>query len=213
MRIYIVRHTERVHDASFFAPLTKNGLIHAENLVYDFERLDISKIYSSPFLRTMQTIYPYSKKHFIKLNLDYGISERKGKDNISEYGANVTLPAYIAEMFNYNPEYISSMKTTDIPYPEENSDISKRVSYFLSRIIEDNENSNDNIIIVTHGMLCQDFLRLVDKYGKIKPDKKMIEEHKPGQPDLYKPGQISLIYDTNPSTNTTDSPFIFKKIN
>jgi broad specificity phosphatase PhoE len=213
MRIYIIRHAERVHDASFFAPLVINGLIQAESLVEYFENLDITKIYSSPFLRTMQTAYPYSKKHFIKMNLDYAISEKKTTYIIPEYAANITLPLYIAEMFNYNKDYLSIMKTTDIPYPEENEDMAKRVTKFLNSVIDDIENANENILIVTHAGLCQQFLRIVDKYGEIKPDKKMIEEYKKGQPDLYKQGQISLIYDTNPTTNQTSSPFIFKKIN
>lgn len=202
MRIYILRHAERVHDASFFAPLTKNGLIQAENLVEYLQDIDINKIYCSPFLRTMQTAYPYSKKHFIRLNLDYAISEGKTKQNVTEYAANVTLPLYIAELFNYDSEYYSSMKTTDIPYPETREELNKRVTNFLNRIIDTHGDTNDNILFITHGGICQDLLHLINKYAEIKPDSKSLS--------YYPMGQLTLIYDT---ANPTNSPFIFKIIN
>jgi len=202
MRIYILRHTDRVHDASFFAPLTKNGLIQAENLVEYLEDIDINKIYCSPFLRTMQTTYPYSKKHFIKLSLDYAISESKKKENVTEYAANVTLPLYIAELFNYDSEYYSSMKTTDIPYPETTEQLIKRITIFLNKIIDNHGDSNDNILFVTHGGICQNLLHFINKYAEIKPDDKILS--------YYPMGQLTLIYDT---TNPTNSPFIFKRIN
>lgn len=204
MRIYILRHTDRVHDASFFAPLTKNGLIQAENLVEYLEGIDINKIYCSPFLRTMQTAYPYSKKHFIKLSLDYAISESKKKENVTEYASNVTLPLYIAELFNYDSEYYSSMKTTDIPYPETREQLIKRITIFLNKIIDNHADSNDNILFVTHGGICQNLLYFINKYAEIKLDDKILS--------YYPMGQLTLIYDTNPTTNKTDSPFIFKKI-
>lgn len=205
MRIYILRHTERVHDASFFAPLTKNGLIQAENMVENLESIDINKIYCSPFIRIMQTAYPYSKKHFVKLNIDYALSEYKLKRIIPEYAANVTLPLYIAELFNYDSVYISSIKTTDIPYPETKEDLNNRVNKFLNRIIDVNAESNDNILLITHGRLCESFMEITNKYAKIKPDNNSLTD--------YQQGQLTLIYDTNPTTNHTDSPFIFKKIN
>ena len=57
MKIYLLRHEERVHDASFFAPLTKNGLINVSSELLEYlDDLNITQIYCSPFLRTMQTV-------------------------------------------------------------------------------------------------------------------------------------------------------------
>ena len=33
MKIYILRHEERTIDASFFGPLTKNGILNSINLI------------------------------------------------------------------------------------------------------------------------------------------------------------------------------------
>ena len=62
MKIYILRHEERTIDASFFSPLTKQGILNSINLIPLLENLNITTIISSPFIRTLQTIKPYSKK-------------------------------------------------------------------------------------------------------------------------------------------------------
>ena len=61
MEIYIIRHEDRTMDASFFAPLTKEGLDKSVELINILQKEKIDKIYSSPFIRTLQTIYPYAK--------------------------------------------------------------------------------------------------------------------------------------------------------
>ena len=63
MKLYILRHEERTIDATFFAPLTEKGLHNSKILVSNLDNLGITKIYCSPFIRTMQTIYPFSIKH------------------------------------------------------------------------------------------------------------------------------------------------------
>ena len=63
MKIYILRHEQRTKDASFFSPLTKKGHENAKNLVDTLKKLNINKIYCSPYIRTLQTIHPYSNKY------------------------------------------------------------------------------------------------------------------------------------------------------
>lgn len=62
MKIYILRHEDRTIDCSFFGPLTKKGLINSGKLIDKLEKLNIDEIYCSPFIRTMQTIYPFVEK-------------------------------------------------------------------------------------------------------------------------------------------------------
>ena len=63
MRLYILRHEDRTMDLTFFSPLTKNGLEKSNELINHLENERINCIYSSPYIRTLQTIYPYSKKY------------------------------------------------------------------------------------------------------------------------------------------------------
>lgn len=196
MKIFILRHAERVHDTSFFAPLTKDGLIYSENTLNEYlSNLNINEIYSSPFLRCMQTIYPFSKNNDIKINIDYSLSEFKIEPVITPVAKNVTLPLYIAEIFNYNPYYKSLINTCDIPYPETIYNMVTRVNRFLKKIINKYSNTNENILIVTHHVPIQIILKSVMKYGDIKPDYPSLSD--------YPQGQVSLIY---------DNKFTFKKI-
>jgi len=70
MRIYILRHEDRTQDATMFSPLTEEGLENSIKLINDLEDLDIDKIYSSPFIRTLQTVYPYANKKDINININ-----------------------------------------------------------------------------------------------------------------------------------------------
>ena len=71
MKIYVLRHEDRTMDLTFFSPLTKNGLDNSIELIKHLEREKINIIYSSPYIRTLQTIYPYCKKCNIQ-KLDAG---------------------------------------------------------------------------------------------------------------------------------------------
>ena len=61
MKIYILRHEDRTQDCSFFSPLTETGLNNSIKLIDHLKNENITKIYCSPFIRTLQTIYPFSK--------------------------------------------------------------------------------------------------------------------------------------------------------
>lgn len=66
MRLYVLRHEDRTVDASFFAPLTEKGLNNSKDLIKRLAKLKINKVYSSPFIRTLQTVYPYVKTNGLK---------------------------------------------------------------------------------------------------------------------------------------------------
>ena len=63
MKIYIVRHEKRYESPTFFTSLTNEGKNDAEKLAEQLNDIEFDYIYSSPFLRTIQTVYPYCKKH------------------------------------------------------------------------------------------------------------------------------------------------------
>ena len=56
MKLIILRHEERPNNSLFFTPLTKQGKINAY-MLKDVLPENVDIIYSSSFLRTLETIY------------------------------------------------------------------------------------------------------------------------------------------------------------
>ena len=189
MKIYILRHEDRTQDCSFFAPLTKTGLENAIKLVPYLKKEKIDKIYCSPFIRTLQTIYPYSKENDIKINIEYGLSELHNEEIIAKKAVGISLPEYLAESFNYNPEYKTLVKPTEIIYPEKDKHAQTRIKRVLKKVIEDNMYTKNNIVLVSHQTLCCAVLKIVNKAStefKGKLDDSI---------NNYEKGKLSLIFD------------------
>ena len=189
MKIYILRHEDRTMDATFFSPLTEKGLENSIELIDDLKDEKIDLIYSSPFIRTLQTIYPYSKEKNVKINLEYSIAEFQHNKIIPEKSYQVRLPEYLAEKFNYNKDYNSLKYPEEFKYPEEVKDVKKRVKEFLSILIRNHANTNKNILIVTHQIVCNILSEIA--YKKINTDSEY---------DLqtdYPKGALTLIFNKN----------------
>ena len=185
MKIYITRHEDRTQDCSFFSPLTKKGLENANNLVAKLKNEKIDIIFCSPFIRTLQTVYPYSKATNIKINLEYGLQEIQHNDIIAKKNAGVNLPEYLCEAFNYDCNYKSVISPSDIKWSEEESDVMSRIKKFLRIIIGKYYETDKNILIVTHQCPCVQILKIINKSTKIND--KIIEN--------YEKGKLSLVYD------------------
>ena len=190
MKLYILRHEERTNDATFFSPLTENGLNNSNKLVNKLENLNITKIYCSPFIRTLQTIYPFSIKNNFKINLEYNLIEIQHQSIIPPKSHGTELPLYMAKLFNYNPDYITAMKPDMVNYPETFEQVEYRTKQFLKALIGKYYNTNEVILLVTHQSLCQVILNIVKKFGKTyKPDKDLFNS--------YPMGTLSLVFDNN----------------
>ncbi len=188
MKIYILRHEDRTQDCSFFAPLTKKGLDNANRLAQQMSKSNISIIYSSPFIRTLQTIFPYVKEKDLKINLEYGLAELHNEDIIPKKAVGISLPEYLAECFSYNPEYRTIIKPTEIVYPESTKDVCVRTMRVLRKIIEEYAKTDAQIILVTHQTVCNEILKIINNSAdyKGKVDQSVINN--------YEKGKISLIY-------------------
>ena len=181
MKLYILRHEDRTQDCSFFSPLTKEGLNNSIKLIDILKKKKINIIYSSPYIRTLQTIYPYSLKQNIKINLEYGLGEIQHCDIIAKKSTGLYIPEYIAESFNYNKKYKSIIQPSDINYPETNSDIDFRVKHILKNILTQYINTDNIILLVTHQSLCSIIAKIHDKEYEIN----------------YTTGLLCKVYDNN----------------
>lgn len=197
MRLYILRHEDRTMDLTFFSPLTKNGLEKSNELINQLENERINCIYSSPYIRTLQTIYPYSKKYNLKPKLDYSITEMYQEENIPKKSYQVTLPEYIAESFNYDNEYKSVFMPSDIEFPEDIKKFNKRIKNFVKNIIRNNYSTENNILLVTHQGVIDIILRSLGKRNKELNEK--VKDLK------YSKGALTKIFE--------DNEWKFKKIN
>lgn len=187
MRIFILRHEDRPQDCSFFTPLTKIGLENSVKLIKLLDNCGIDLIFSSPFIRTLQTIYPFASSKGLSINVDYSLSELHHPDIIPKQAVGMSLPEYLAESFKVNSENISITKPDGIVYPESQKDLEKRVKRFFKDIITKYHDTNYNIVIVTHKAVCAVMLNIIAKI-------KNINTLTPEFIENYEKGKLSLIW-------------------
>jgi len=188
MKIFILRHEDRTMDGTFFSPLTQDGLEKSIKLIEILNKCQIDTIYSSPFIRTLQTVLPYSKSKGVKINLEHSLSEIQHPHLIPIKSYQINLPQYIAEQFNYNPNYTSNLDPANHKYPEDEKNVNNRVKQFISKLITENVDTKHNVLIVTHQIVCNCLLKIATK--KIK-DINIESTYN------YPKGGVTRIFDTN----------------
>jgi phosphohistidine phosphatase SixA len=77
MKIILLRHEERdLKKPFFFTSLTKKGIYNSNTIILNkLNILEIHKIYSSPFLRCIQTIQPYCSINNREINIENSLYE------------------------------------------------------------------------------------------------------------------------------------------
>jgi broad specificity phosphatase PhoE len=186
MKIFILRHEDRTQDASFFSPLTKNGLENSKKLINKCEDLDITYVYSSPYIRTLQTIYPYIKSKEKQIRLEYALSEINDPHLIPKNAHGIYLPEYLAQSFLYDENYKSVIQPNELKYPETEKDVEARIKNFLKILITNHYKTDDRILLVTHQVVCNNILNLVNKIFKNKD-----------KVNNYQTGAITLVFENN----------------
>ena len=190
MKLYILRHEDRTQDATFFAPLTKTGLDNALKLIAKCDELHINQIYSSPYIRTLQTIYPYAKAKGVNVKLDYSISEINDANIIPKNSHGIILPEYLAKAFLYDESYKSTTQPEELKYPETFKEVNLRAKNFLKNLITNHHKTDDRVLIVTHQIVCDAILSVVDRKLSI---------------ECYPVGKITQVFE--------DDHWLFKPIN
>ena len=150
MRLILLRHEERYSDMGFYSNLTDNGIINSLKLPEKLKKYKIDHIYSSPFIRTLQTIYPYCDKYKKSVNVDYGLYEYIHNPYF------LLIPWYgeISDIDDsdlvsiINPEYKSIVNKSDFSILETEEDLEKRVRKFIDILIE--KHCDETILLVSH---------------------------------------------------------------
>ena len=186
MKLYILRHEDRTEDATFFSPLTEYGLNNSNILKETLKKININDIYSSPYIRTLQTVYPFSKAFNIQIKADYSLGEKINSFIIPEKSYKVKLPLYIAKSFNVDNKYKSIIGPEKYKFNESIHDVENRTKLFLRTIIKQNCKKETNILIVTHQAIVSCILKII----KSKNITKEILSNNP-----YPKGGLTLIFD------------------
>jgi phosphohistidine phosphatase SixA len=87
---YVVRHAKAGSRGNWtgddrLRPLNKKGQKQAEGLIDLFEALPIKSIFSSPFLRCMQTVEPLSRATKIPVKTSIELAEGHGLDGLTAF--------------------------------------------------------------------------------------------------------------------------------
>ncbi|MCR8847046.1 histidine phosphatase family protein [Rossellomorea sp. SC111] len=147
--IYIVRHA-KADGQPFHAPLTEDGERQARQLASFLENRSIQAIYSSPFIRALDTIAPFAERSGLRVQEDKRLGERVLSDE--------DLPDWMEKLKMSFEDFSLSL-----PGGESNKMAMERARSFLDEVMGKEE---DHVVCVSHGNLTTLLLRLFDEnYG------------------------------------------------
>ncbi|CEN92691.1 MAG: histidine phosphatase family protein [Paeniclostridium sp.] len=149
-KIYFVRHAKpdfSVHD-DLTRPLTDKGIIDSKNICEFLKEKSINKIYSSPYKRAIDTIKELAQNFNIKIEVVDDFRERKISNIWIEDFNKFSKSQW--ENFEY-----------ELNDGESLNEVQSRNIKALHKIL--NENSNQNMVIGTHGTALSTIINYYDK--------------------------------------------------
>lgn len=162
INIYLIRHAQSIGNIEKRLtgrtdyPLTLEGKKQAENLTQNLKNIKFFKIYSSPYQRTYNTVKQLAKLNHIKIIVD---------EKFSEMYFGVYDGFKWEEVNKENPHiHIKHMETNEImniPEQENTEQVAERMYKRISEIVQEKENKNKNILIASHGVAIEAFLRKI----------------------------------------------------
>jgi transcription factor C subunit 7 len=178
--IYLIRHCNRLDSdmkdswkeitfSQHEVPLSTQGVKQAFRLAESFRNKSVDLIFSSPFLRCVQTSFPLS----IMKNIDIKVDNRLCEWFSPKWFREKPVTLSHKELFNYNPTVDLKYHPGDYPfYPEYEADVElrARVSDFWKSI---NLAGHNNVAIISHGMPIKQLLKVFD-LPIIEPEKGMV---------------------------------------
>ena len=179
MKLYVMRHCERnMNDISFESRLVYEGHMNAKKKYNEMNKKKINVIYSSPFLRTIQTGDFYSKMKEISINVDYSIAEYVGKTaKINMFSVNnYEIPDTWKKNFNLDLHYMFHNK-----YDKDESvqDAIFRVFRFLLHLKEKYSSTDKNILLITHMSIVNIILGFKTSFNNIGDINEYLEKFYP----------------------------------
>jgi broad specificity phosphatase PhoE len=160
--VLVSADTIRTPGHDFFTMLSIPGLIKADELVSLLHTINPDKIYVSPWLQTLQTIYPYCIQYNKTICIENSLCPINKLDekeflNVNCY-INESIHSYnTRSSYKYllnilDKEYTSMVFANNIHFNESDRDIRNRLYPFLNTLSHAKYH-NKTIVIVTHATI------------------------------------------------------------
>ena len=179
MKIILLRHEKREIRRGFHSHLTRNGYDDSKLLPQKLEKYNIDYIFSSPFIRTLQTVYFVSKNLGIKVNPEYGLYEylstinflvTKWYHELKEL-KKTEFDSFLLDIIN--KKYKSVCDKNDLSVLENHEKLEKRLSKFLLSIFNNKKYYNKTILIVSHQATLNMISNILIKKTNLKHQREM----------------------------------------
>ncbi|MGD1910353.1 MAG: histidine phosphatase family protein [Rivularia sp. (in: cyanobacteria)] len=154
--IWIARHANRLDFVNpdwfltakrrYDPPLSDDGMIQAQQLAKRLKETNITHIFASPFLRTVQTASAIASVLDLPIKLETGLSEWLNPDWMTEEPERLSIPA-LRELYpqidlSYTPQIA-------VNYPETREKMRQRSAQTARCLVQDY--SPKDILLVGHG--------------------------------------------------------------
>lgn len=169
MNLFIIRHgqtdwnKENLFQGQSNIPLNSNGISQAEKLATSLKNEKIDIIYSSPLDRAVQTANILNQYHNVPHITDSLIAERYLGELEGKCALDYDLPTIWKHILNLDA------KSSSIYGIETLEHLLERGKKFLTKIILQYGNTNNNIYIVAHGSMNLALLLLLGQIDISKP--------------------------------------------
>jgi broad specificity phosphatase PhoE len=152
-----MRHFERPPTITYFTELNQVGKKNAIRKILEINNLNINIVFSSPFVRTLQSIEPFAKKNNVKVNVENSLYEfmESGQFTLDNYKQthNDIKNKELIEIINneyqsfFHINELEKPKTDEIDYEK---NILKRTENFINHLHQMYQNTDVNVLLVAH---------------------------------------------------------------
>ena len=156
--LYTLRHEKRDQTKPLFdSPLLPEGHIKAQNILLEkLKYYNIDVIYTSPFLRCIDTVMPYAKECDIPVHIDY---------NLYEWLTHPDFKDKEIGKLEFVEKYESiSNENIEIRYPEKSISRQSRVNSFMQMLDSKYQDTNANVLVCSHMDIVHDIIQIKEKH-------------------------------------------------
>ena len=154
--VWIARHGNRIDfvnpewfntaERRYDPHLSDDGMIQAQQLANRLSSENITHIFASPFLRTVQTAYPVAEILDIPLKLDWGLCEWLNVEWMSEQPETLSVETLVQQFPRIDKTHVTPLTK----YPETRQDCLNRTSEAARRLVQ--SYPDEDLLFIGHGL-------------------------------------------------------------
>ena len=151
--LWLVRHGDRLDFIQpewfetalhrYDPPLASTGFDQAAALGDELSQAPIGQIFTSPFLRTIQTAAPLARLRGLPIRLEWGLCEWLCADWTTAFPATVPTGELLID-YPIDPNYQSLVLPS---YPETSTELQKRTGIIAHKLVQ---STAENILAIAH---------------------------------------------------------------